>query len=107
MVCANRVTTLLNPQTASARRIAKAAKEADAPAFIDATFSRPTKCLILLDDGTVIACALTYRTLMARLHAVCPEDNGAENSDAEDIVPENHIDDSEHSCDNNKDTEDE
>lgn len=100
MVCANRVTTLLNPQTASARRIAKAAKEADAPAFIDATFSRPTKCLILLDDGTVIACALTYRTLMARLHAVCPENSDAEDNGAEDIVPENHIDGSEHSCAN-------
>ena len=90
------MTALLNPQTASARRIAKAAKEADVPAFIDATFSRPTKCLILLDDGTVIACALTYRTLMARLHAVCPEDSGFE-----DVVPENHNDGSENSCENN------
>ena len=96
MVCANRVTALLNSQTASARRIAKAAKEAERPAFIDTTFSRPTKCLLLLDDGTVIACALTYRTLMARLNAAIPED-----CDVEAIDPECRSDSSDHDSANN------
>ena len=81
VVCANRVTMLLNPQTANARRIIKAAKEADRPAFIDMTFGRATKSLLLLDDGTVIGCALTYRTMMARLNAENP-DNDAEGAES-------------------------
>ena len=45
------------------------------------TFGRVTKSLLLLDDGTVIGCALTYRTMMARLNAENP-DNDAEGAES-------------------------
>ena len=44
------------------------------------SFGRATKCLMLEDDGTVIGCALTYRTLLARLNAEPP---AAETEEAE------------------------
>ena len=47
VVCANRVTMLLNPQTANARRLVRAAKESKnrKPAYVDMSFGRATKCL--------------------------------------------------------------
>ncbi len=47
VVCANRVVLLMNPQTAGARRLVKAAKEARRPAYVDMSFGRATKCLML------------------------------------------------------------
>ena len=41
------VVALLNPATASARRLAKAAKEAKRPCYVDMSFGRATKCLML------------------------------------------------------------
>lgn len=52
MVCASRVVLLMNPQTAGARRLVKAAKESKRPCYVDMSFGRATKCLMLLDDGT-------------------------------------------------------
>ena len=41
--------------------------------FVDMSFGRATKSLMLLDDGSIVGCALTYRTLMARLNAEVAE----------------------------------
>lgn len=68
VVCANRVMMLLNPQTANARRLLKSAKEATPPSYIDISSGRSTKCLLVLDDNTLIGCSLSYKTLMARLN---------------------------------------
>nr|DAW90238.1 MAG TPA: protein of unknown function (DUF370) [Bacteriophage sp.] len=47
MVCANRIVLLMNPQTASARRLVKAAREAKQSHYVDMSFGRATKCLML------------------------------------------------------------
>lgn len=53
------------------------------------TFGRATKSVLLLDDGAVIGCGLTYRTMMARLNGEAPQELeaetvfGAETEDAE------------------------
>ena len=88
MVCANRVAMLLNPQTANARRLVKAAKEGKRPCFVDMSFGRATKSLMLMDDGTVIGCALTYRTLTARLNAETAdaEPEGGEKCESSDSL---------------------
>ena len=42
------------------------------------TFGRATKSVLLLDDGAVIGCGLTYRTMMSRLNGDAPLEAEAE-----------------------------
>lgn len=49
-VCANRITAVLQPSAAAARRKLRCAKDEDA--YLDLTFGRRLKSLLVLDDGT-------------------------------------------------------
>lgn len=63
-VCINKVKYLTLPRTAPGIRLARLAKKDNR--FVDATCGKVTKTLIVLDDNTVIACAYTPATTMAR-----------------------------------------
>lgn len=65
MICANRIEAMLMPGTACAKRLLKTAKEHKA--FLDLSFGRTTKCLLLLDGGKLVGCALTPKTIAARI----------------------------------------
>ncbi len=85
MVSANRIEAILIPGSASAKRLIKAAKERQL--YFDLTSGRTTKALILLDDGKLIGCALTPRTIAARIHVNESEENSEGESDNESIEP--------------------
>ena len=53
------------PGCAAAKRKVKQAKDVDR--YTDMTFGRSLKCVLLLDDGSVIGCGLTHKTILARL----------------------------------------
>ena len=55
------------PGSASAKRLTKAAKERQL--FFDFTSGRSTKSLLLLDDGKLVGCAITPRTIALRIHS--------------------------------------
>ena len=63
-VCINKVKYITLPRTAPGIRLARLAKKDNR--FVDATCGKVTKTLIVLDDNTVIACAYTPATTMAR-----------------------------------------
>ena len=54
----------------------------------DLSLGRTTKALILLDDGRVVSCALTPRTIGARIDAITG-DGGGEGEDQGEIQGEN------------------
>ena len=67
VITANRIEAILVPTSANARRLTKAAKEKKT--YFDLTSGRTTKALIMMDDGKVIGCALTPRTIAERIQA--------------------------------------
>ena len=64
-VCASKIFYIMPPNSVAAKRKMKAAKEAGK--FLDFTFSRATKALIIMDDDTVIGCAFSPSAVMGRL----------------------------------------
>ena len=84
---------MLMPGTACAKRLLKAVKQKNS--HLDLSFGRITKCLLLLEDGKLVSCALTPKTIAVRVGAAQGndinegedenEDSGtsAENIDAE------------------------
>ena len=82
MLCANRIVVILMPGSASARRLTKTAKEKKI--FFDFTSGRTTKALVLLDDGKLIGCALTPRTIAARIQSADNDENSEGDIDHED-----------------------
>ena len=67
IVCVNKVKAVIRPYLATGRRLTKEAK--DRGTFIDATTGKQMKSLILMDDGSVVGCALNPKTVMSRFHA--------------------------------------
>ena len=65
--CADRIVVILIPGSASAKRLTKVAKEQKL--YLDFTSGRTTKALIMMDDGKIIGCALTPRTIAERIQA--------------------------------------
>lgn len=59
----------------------------DSNRFFDLTSGRITKSLILLDDGKLIGCALTAKTIAQRIHSVREDENSEGGSDNEDHSP--------------------
>ena len=64
MVAANRVLSILEPDSAPIKRIIQEAKERGM--LIDASYGRATKTVILMDTDHVILSALTTDVLSAR-----------------------------------------
>jgi len=65
MVAAQRVVSLVSPESAPIKRIIQDVRERGN--LIDATFGRRTRTVIVMDSGHVILSALTPETLSARL----------------------------------------
>ncbi len=64
IVAVNRILLILNPQSANARRMVQQARQEGK--YVDATYGRRTKSLLLLDTGHLVACALNSDTLLRR-----------------------------------------
>lgn len=64
-VCANKVYMILTPTTNQGKRMVQEAKRDGR--WLDATHRRPIKSLILMDDGKLIGCAFSPKTILARL----------------------------------------
>lgn len=65
---AARVTGVIRVDTVQARQTKKNAMSIGK--FLDYTYAHATKSLVILDDGTVIGCALSPETICKRLNAV-------------------------------------
>ncbi len=65
MVSAERIVSILTPDSAPIKRIIQDAKEQGI--LIDATVGRKTKTVIITDSHHVILCYLTYEKLASRV----------------------------------------
>lgn len=65
MVAAERVVSILTPDSAPIKRIIQDAKEQGV--LIDATVGRKTKTVLITDSHHVILCYLSYEKLAARI----------------------------------------
>ncbi len=65
MVAAERIVTILTPESAPIKRIIQDAKEQRV--LIDATMGRKTKTVIITDSHHIILCYLSYEKLSARV----------------------------------------
>ena len=65
MVAAERIVSILTPESAPIKRIIQDAKEQGI--LIDATLGRKTKTVIITDSHHIILCYLTYEKLAARV----------------------------------------
>ena len=65
MVSAERIVSILTPDSAPIKRIIQDAKEQGI--LIDATIGRKTKTVIITDSHHVILCYLTYEKLASRV----------------------------------------
>ena len=64
MVAANRVLTIVAPDSAPIKRVIQESR--DRGMLIDASFGRKTKAVILMDTDHVILSAITPETIFAR-----------------------------------------
>lgn len=65
MVAAERIVSILTPESAPIKRIIQDAKEQGI--LIDATLGRKTKTVIITDSHHIILCYLTYEKLASRV----------------------------------------
>lgn len=73
MVSAERIISIVSPESAPIKRIVQEAK--DAKTAIDATFGRRTRSVIIMDSGHIILSAVQPETIAGRL------DNRLEDND--------------------------
>lgn len=65
----DRVVAVCPLRTAQGRRLLKWAKDRPEGAFLDFTHGKSTKSLLLLEDGTICACAFSPPTVAGRLNS--------------------------------------
>ena len=68
MVSAERIVSIITPESAPIKRIIQDAKEQGF--LIDATMGRKTKSVIITDSHHIILCYLTYEKLATRISDV-------------------------------------
>lgn len=68
MIAAERIVTVLTPESAPIKRIIQDAKEQKM--LIDASMGRKTKSVIVTDSHHIILCYLTYEKLASRISDV-------------------------------------
>ena len=73
IVSANRIISIVSPESAPIKRIVQEAK--DSKMAIDATYGRRTRSVIIMDSGHVILSAVQPETIAGRV------DNGLDNDD--------------------------
>lgn len=65
IVSANRIISIVSPESAPIKRMIQEAK--DTKMAVDATFGRKTRAVIIMDSGHVILSAVQPETVAARL----------------------------------------
>ncbi len=73
IVSADRIVSIVSPESAPIKRIVQEAK--DAKTAIDATYGRRTRSVIIMDSGHIILSAVQPETIAGRVN------NGLENVD--------------------------
>lgn len=73
IVSAERIVSIVSPDSAPIKRIVQEAK--DAKTAIDATYGRRTRSVIIMDSGHIILSAVQPETIAGRV------DNGIDNSE--------------------------
>jgi regulator of extracellular matrix RemA (YlzA/DUF370 family) len=66
IVSANRIVTIVSPESAPIKRIIQDAR--DKGSLIDATYGRRTRAVIITDSDHVVLSAVQPETVAARLH---------------------------------------
>ena len=66
MISANRIVTIVSPDSAPIKRLVQEARE-DGRA-IDATYGRKTRAVVIMDSGHIILSSLITETLAARIN---------------------------------------
>ena len=66
MVSANRIVTIVSPESAPIKRLRQEAR--DDGRAIDATYGRKTRAVIIMDSGHVILSSLITDTLASRIN---------------------------------------
>ena len=67
VVSANRIIAIISPESAPIKRIIQEAKEKGV--LIDATYGRKTRCVIVMDNGSVVLTPNMPETMGGRLAA--------------------------------------
>ncbi len=67
VVSANRIIAIISPESAPIKRIIQEAKEKGV--LIDATYGRKTRCVIVMDNGSVVLSPNMPETIGGRLAA--------------------------------------
>lgn len=66
MISAERIVTIVSPESAPIKRLVQEARE-DGRA-IDATYGRKTRAVVIMDSGHIILSSLITETLAARIN---------------------------------------
>ena len=66
MVSADRIVTIVSPESAPIKRLVQEAR--DSGRSIDATYGRKTRAVIIMDSGHIILSSLITETLAARIN---------------------------------------
>lgn len=66
MVSADRIVTIVSPESAPIKRLVQEAR--DSGRAIDATYGRKTRAVIIMDSGHIILSSLITDTLAARIN---------------------------------------
>ncbi len=77
MVSANRVISIVSPESAPIKRIVQEAK--DSKMAIDATLGRRTRAVIMMDSGHVVLSSIQPETIAARFIGTDEEENNLNN----------------------------
>ncbi len=75
MVAADRIVTVVSPESAPIKRLIQEAR--DDGRAIDATYGRKTRAVIIMDSGHVILSSLITETIAARIN----ESGGSDNNE--------------------------
>ena len=73
IVSAERIITIVSPESAPDKRIVQESK--DSKMAIDATYGRKTRAVIIMDSGHVVLSAIQPETIAGRIENNSEEDN--------------------------------
>lgn len=73
VVSAERIITIVSPESAPVKRIVQESK--DSKMAIDATYGRKTRAVIIMDSGHVVLSAIQPETIAGRIENNSEEDN--------------------------------
>ena len=74
LVSADRIVTIVSPESAPIKRLVQEAK--DAKTAIDATYGRRTRAVLVMDSGHIILSAVQPETVGGRIDKNISQDDG-------------------------------